>query len=126
MNVVDSSGWLEYFGGGENAEAFARVIKKTADLVIPTISMYEVFKRIASQRDEEEALKAIGLMSLGSVVDLTQEIALNAAVLSMEHKLPMADSIILATARAEKATLWTQDEHFDGLEGVKYIKKVTP
>jgi predicted nucleic acid-binding protein len=126
MNVVDSSGWLEYFGGGNNAEVFARVVKKTADLVIPTVSMYEVFKRIASQRDEEEALKAIGLMSFGKVVDLTQGIALDAAVLSMEHKLPMADSIILATARAEKATLWTQDEHFEGLEDVKYIKKVIP
>jgi predicted nucleic acid-binding protein len=126
MNVVDSSGWLEYFANSSNGDVFARIIKQSADLVVPTISMYEVFKRISLQRDEEEALKAVGLMSFGRVIDLTQEIALAAAVLSMEHKLPMADSIILATARSEQATLWTQDEHFEGLEGVKYIKKVKP
>jgi predicted nucleic acid-binding protein len=126
MNVVDSSGWLEYFANSSNGDVFARIIKQSADLVVPTISMYEVFKRISLQRDEEEALKAVGLMSFGRVIDLTQEIALAASVLSMEHKLPMADSIILATARAEQATLWTQDEHFEGLEGVKYIKKVKP
>jgi predicted nucleic acid-binding protein len=126
MNVVDSSGWLEYFANSSNGDVFARIIKQSADLVVPTVSMYEVFKRISLQRDEEEALKAVGLMSFGRVIDLTQEIALAASVLSMEHKLPMADSIILATARAEQATLWTQDEHFEGLEGVKYIKKVKP
>jgi predicted nucleic acid-binding protein len=126
MNVVDSSGWLEYFANSSNGDVFARIIKQSADLVVPTVSMYEVFKRISLQRDEEEALKAVGLMSFGRVIDLTQEIALAAAVLSMEHKLPMADSIILATARSEQATLWTQDEHFEGLEGVKYIKKVKP
>jgi len=126
MNVVDSSGWLEYFANSSNGDVFARIIKQSADLVVPTVSMYEVFKRISLQRDEEEALKAVGLMLFGRVIDLTQEIALAAAVLSMEHKLPMADSIILATARSEQATLWTQDEHFEGLEGVKYIKKVKP
>jgi len=123
MNVVDSSGWLEYFGKGSNSEFFAPVIRASAQLVIPTISLYEVYERIVLQRDEEEALSAIAWMTIGLVADLTMEIALTAADLSMEHKLPMADSIILATARANDATLWTQDEHFRELPGVKYVEK---
>jgi toxin FitB len=123
MNVVDSSGWLEYFGEGSNGEFFAPIIRDSAELVVPTISLYEVYKRIVLQRDEEEALSAIGWMTSGRVADLTLEIALIAADLSMEHKLPMADSIILATARANNATLWTQDEHFQGLPDVKFIEK---
>jgi predicted nucleic acid-binding protein len=123
MNVVDSSGWLEYFGKGSNGEFFAPVIKASDQLVVPTISMYEVYKRIVLQRDEEEALSAIGWMNVGLVADLTQEIALTAADFSIEYKLPMADSIILATARANNATLWTQDEHFAHLPGVKFVEK---
>jgi len=91
---------------------------------VPTVCIYEVFKRIALQRNDEEALKAIGWMSLGHVVDLTQEIALLAATLSMEHKMPMADSMILATANLYNAILWTQDEHFKGIEGVQYVEKI--
>jgi predicted nucleic acid-binding protein len=123
MNVVDSSGWLEYFSKGTNSAFFAPIIQDIAALVVPTISLYEVFKRIAQQRDEEEALSAISWMSTGTVVELTQEIALAAAVLSLEHKLPMADSVILATAQLHSATLWTQDEHFNGLDGVKFVPK---
>ncbi len=123
MNVVDSSGWLEYFGKGPNGEFFAPTIEASDDLVVPTISMYEVYKRIVLQRDEEDALSAIGWMTVGLVVDLTQEIALLAADLSVEHKLPMADSIILATARATNATLWTQDEHFKDLPDVRYVRR---
>jgi toxin FitB len=123
MNVVDSSGWLEYFGKGVNGENFAPIIRKSTELIVPTISIYEVFKRIAQQRDEEEALKAVGLMTTGKVVDLTQEIAIQAATLSIEHKLPMADSMMLATAYAYQAILWTQDDHFKNLEGVKFFEK---
>ena len=123
MNVVDSSGWLEYFGRGANGAFFAPVIQASAQLVVPTISMYEVYKHIALQADEEEALSAIAWMTVGRVADLTQEIALTAADLSMEYKLPMADSIILATARAHHATLWTQDEHFKDMPDVKYVEK---
>lgn len=121
MNIVDSSGWLEYFAKGANGEQFAPVIQNTGELVVPTITMYEVFKRVALLRDEEEALKAVALMSTGRVVDLTMEIALSAAGLSIDHHLPMADSIILATAHMHDATLWTQDEHFAGLDKVIYI-----
>jgi predicted nucleic acid-binding protein len=123
MNVVDSSGWLEYFGEGTNSQYFAPIIRKTSELIVPTISMYEVYRKIVLQRDEEEALAAIGWMSTGQIVNLDQELALAAAGLSLEHKLPLADSIIYATARAQDATLWTQDEHFKDLKDVKFIKK---
>jgi predicted nucleic acid-binding protein len=123
MNLVDSSGWLEYFSGGRNGEHYAPIIRATTELIVPTIAMYEVFKRIASQRGEEEALRAIGWMSQGQVVDLTEEMALAAATLSLEHRLPMADSIIFAAAQAHRATLWTQDAHFRDLPGVEYIEK---
>lgn len=123
MNVVYSSGGLEYFAKGSNGEFFVPVIRASAQLVVPTISMFEVYKRIVMQRDKEEALSAIRWMTVGLVADLTQEIALTAADLSLEHKLPMADSIILATARANDATLWTQDEHFKELPDVKFVEK---
>jgi len=123
MNVVDSSGWLEYFSSGTNSGTFAPILKETDSLVVPTICMYEVFKSILVQRDEEEALQANGIMSLGIIADFTREVAVNAASISSEFKLAMADSIILATARANNATLWTQDEDFKGIGGVRYIEK---
>lgn len=123
MNVVDSSGWLEYFAKGSNGAFFAPVIQDTANLIVPTICIYEVYERILIQKDAEDALNVVGWMSLGQIADVTREIALQAADLSLEHKLPMADSLILAAARAYEAILWTQDEHFNGIEGVRYIKK---
>lgn len=123
MNVVDSSGWLEYFGNGPNANFFAPVIRATDALIVPTLCLYEVHKRVIEQRGEEDALAAIAWMSAGLIVDLTKEIALNAALLSRTHKLAMADSVILATARAYDAELWTQDVHFANIEGVRYIEK---
>ena len=123
MNVVDSSGWLEYFARGTNASTFAPIIKTTDTLVVPTVCMYEVFKRLLAQRGEEDALQAIGIMSLGIIADTTREIAVNAAYISSEFKIAMADSIILATARANDAILWTQDVDFEGIGGVQYIEK---
>lgn len=123
MNIVDSSGWLEYFARGTNASFFAPAIKTTELLVVPTICMYEVFKRLLTQRGEEDALQAIGIMSLGILADLKREIAVNAAYISAELQIAMADSIILATTRAHNATLWTQDADFKGMKGVQYIKK---
>ncbi len=123
MNVVDSSGWLEYFIGGENDSFFAPVIEDTDRLIVPTISIYEVFKRILLDRSRDDALEAVALMYGSQIVDLDRTIALLAAELSFELKLPMADSIILATARSYSATLWTQDEHFASLPGVEYIVK---
>lgn len=123
MNVVDSSGWLEYFADGPNAGRFAPPIQNTRELIVPTLSLYEVFKRVFQQRSETEALRAIALMQQGQVVDLNATIALTAAKLSIELKLPMADSIILATAREYPATLWTQDGDFKGMAGVRYFAK---
>jgi predicted nucleic acid-binding protein len=123
MNVVDSSGWLEYFADGSNADFFAPAIEKAGDLLIPTLSLYEVFKRVLQQKGEGEALQAIAVMHQGAVVDLDAVLALNAAKASVELGLPMADSIMLATARAYGATLWTQDADFKNIEGVRYIQK---
>jgi len=123
MNVVDSSGWLEYFADGLNADFFAPAIESVSELVVPSISIYEVFKRVLQQRDESDAIQAIAVMQQGLVVDLDTTIALNAAKISVELKLPMADSVMLATARAYNATLWTQDADFKGIDSVQYIEK---
>jgi predicted nucleic acid-binding protein len=123
MNVVDSSGWLEYFADGHNADFFAPAIENTDELVVPTISIYEVFKRILQQRDETSALQAIAIMQQGTVADLDAPTALSAAKTSAELTLPMADSIMLATARAHGATFWTQDADFADIDGVKYVEK---
>jgi predicted nucleic acid-binding protein len=123
MNVVDSCGWLEYFADGPNADFYAPAVESMAELVVPSISIYEVFKRVLQQRDEGDALQAIAVMQQGLVVDLDTTIALSAAKLSVELGLPMADSVMLATARAHKATLWTQDADFRDIEGVQYIER---
>jgi predicted nucleic acid-binding protein len=123
MNVVDSSGWLEYFADGPNADFFAPAVENTADLVVPTISVYEVFKRVLQQRDEGDALQAVAVMQQGRVIDLDTAIALSAAKVSVGLKLPMADSVMLATARNHNATLWTQDADFKNSEGVEYVEK---
>ncbi|GIV57579.1 MAG: type II toxin-antitoxin system VapC family toxin [Bacteroidetes bacterium] len=124
MNLVDSSGWLEYFADGPNADFFAEAIEHTALLIVPSISVFEVFKRVLMQRGESEALQAVAQMHQGQVVDLDAALAISAARLSWALKLPMADSIILATARWYGATLWTQDADFMGIEGVQYKEKV--
>ena len=123
MNVVDSSGWLEYFANGPNAEFFAAPIQDTERLVVPTLSLFEVFKRIAQQRSEGDALQAIAAMQQGTVVELNVPLALDSARLSLSEKMPMADSVMLATAQAHGATLWTQDSDFQGIEGVQYVAK---
>ena len=123
MNVVDSSAWLEYFANGPNAEFFAPAIEKTTDLVVPSLTLYEVFKRVLQQRDEGSALQAVAVMQQGTVADLDAPLALVAARLSIEHRLPMADSVILAMARSHAAILWTQDADFKGIPGVEYRKQ---
>ena len=123
MNVVDSSGWLEYFADGPNAGVFAQAIEAVSDLIVPTLSLYEVFKRIHQLRGEGEALQAVAAMIQGQVIDLDLDLALTAAKVSAELKLPMADSVMLATARAYDATLWTQDGDFEEIAGVQYIAK---
>ena len=123
MNIVDSSGWIEYIADDANASFFEPPIIDSEKLIIPTICLYEVFKRVLQEFGEERALDAMGIMSLGTVVDLDRQIAIHAARLSNELKLAMADSIILTTVQAYGATLWTQDEHFKGMIGVRYKEK---
>ena len=124
MNVVDSSGWLEYLADGPNSKFFSKAIETTSDLIVPTLSLYEVFKRVLQQRSEGEALQAVALMHQANVVELTAPLALSAARISSDSRLPMADSIMLATARSFDATLWTQDADFKDLPGVQFIAKV--
>ncbi len=123
MNVVDSCGWLEYFADGSNASFFAPAIEDTAKLLVPTLTMFEVFKRILQQRTEADALRAIALMRQGQEIDLSDTIALGAARLSFDLKLPLADSVILFSARMHDAKLWTQDAHFESIEGVYFVRK---
>ena len=119
MNVVDSSAWLEYLAGTDRAELFAMAIEDTGNLIVPAISIYEVYKKVLRERGEDMAAQVYGLMSLGKIVELDATLALEAARLS----LPMADSIIYATALRHDAMLWTQDSHFEGTQGVRYFKK---
>ncbi len=123
MNIIDSSGWLEYFSDGPNAHLFLEPLKDTNSLIVPTITIYEVFKVVLRETAENEALQAVAAMQKGKVIDLNAHIALNASKLSLQHNLPMADSIILATARAHKGIIWTQDADFQNIENVKYFSK---
>lgn len=123
MNVVDSSGWLEYLADGPNADFFANSILATRELLVPTLSLYEVFKRVLQQRGEDDALQAVALMQQGTIVELSASLALSAARISLNHKIPMADSIMLATAQDYRATLWSQDSDFENIPGVRYIAK---
>lgn len=119
-HVVDSSAWLEYLADGPNADFFAPVIEATTALVVPVVTIFEVYKRIHVQRDESDALRAVALMQQGEVMELDAALSMEAAMLSMSHKLPMADSMILASARRAQAVLWTQDSDFEGLAGANY------
>ncbi len=123
MNLVDSCGWLEYFADGPNADFFAEPLSNLTELIVPTICIHEVFKSVLRQKGEDIALQILAVMEQAHVIPLDSQIALLSAKLSHEHKIPMADSIVLATARKYNATLWTQDSDFRGLPGVKYIKK---
>ena len=120
MNMVDSSGWIEYFFSEPNASFFTPPIEDVDNLLVPVICLYEVFKKVNSVADEAKALQIVAQMKQGRVIDVTEEIALRASLISLKHKLPMADSLIFATAIAQGACLWTQDEHFQNLPGVNY------
>ena len=123
MNVVDSSGWLEYFSDGPNASHFEMPLSDRQQLIVPTISIYEVFKVLLREKDEVAALQGVAAMQGATVVDLTSALSLSAAAISLKLSLPMADSIILATAKSHEAVLWTQDVDFEGMAGVKYFPK---
>ena len=126
MNVVDSSAWLEYLADGPNAGFFAAAIEATDELIVPSICVLEVFKRVCQQRDEGAALQVVALMQQGRVVELDSALALIAARIGIDAKLALADSVVLATARQSEATLWTQDADFQGLPDVKFRAKKNP
>lgn len=121
MNVVDSSGWLEYLVDGPKASSFEKPLEDLGDLIVPTICLFEIFKVVLRERGEDDALQAIALMKQGKVADLTAEIALEAAKISHDHKIPMADSVVLATARTYEATIWTMDSDFKKFDRVKFF-----
>ncbi|NLT23454.1 MAG: type II toxin-antitoxin system VapC family toxin [Syntrophorhabdus sp.] len=123
MNLVDSCGWLEYYADGPNADFYAGAIEDIDNLIVPVICIYEVFRKILQQRGEAPALQAVALMHQGLIVDLSSPLALSAAKIGVELKMPLADSIILATARVHNATVWTQDAHFKDIEGIRYVGK---
>ena len=122
MNVVDSSAWIDYFASGRNAEVFGRAIEDVSALIVPSITMTEVFKTVARREGESNAIQAMVAMRRGLIVSLDAELAVYAARLGMELRLPIADSIVLATARVHEAVLWTQDSDFEGMPGVEYRK----
>jgi predicted nucleic acid-binding protein len=123
MNVVDSSGWLEYLADAPNADFFAPAIQRTRSLLVPSICLLEVFKRVHQQRGEGPALQAVALMEQGRVVDLTAAIALSAAKFGIQYGLPLADSVVFATARHHGAQVWTQDSDFENLPDVRFTPR---
>lgn len=123
MNVIDSSAWLSYFAGDNNSKKFSKAIEDLDSLLVPSITITEVFKNILRQTDEESALAAIAHMEQGRVIPLDSELAINAASYGVTYKLPLADSIIFATAQKHNASIWTQDIDFKGLPNVKYFAK---
>ena len=122
MNLVDSSGWLEYFADGKNAGHFAPVVSNTERLIVSTINIYEVYKKVISEKDEDSALQAVAMMQQAKVIEVTASIAVQASKVSYIFKLPMADSLIYVTARDHNAIVWTQDADFKELEGIRYFK----
>ena len=123
MNLVDSTGWLEYFVDGKNAALFAPIIEKTEELIVSPVTIFEIFKKILLEKDEHAAMATVVFMQQARVIEISSMIALQAAKISYEKKLPMADSLIYATARMHDAIVWTQDAHFKSLDGVKYFDK---
>lgn len=123
MNVVDSSAWLSYFAGDGNAARFAEAITDVEALIVPAITLTEVFRTVMRQRDEESALTVVAHMQQGRVIPLDAELAIEAGNFGLLHRLPLADSIIFATARRHRATIWTQDADFKDLPSVKYFTR---
>lgn len=126
MNIVDTSGWLEYIGDTDRAGLFSETIENISELIVPTIILYETFKKLILESDENKALVSLAHMQQAKIVEIDSSIALYAAKLSIQHKLPMADAIIYAVAKKFGAVVWTQDEHFEAMEDVKYFPKKKP
>jgi predicted nucleic acid-binding protein len=123
VNLVDSCGWLEYLAEGPNASFFAEPLEDVESLIVPSICILEVVKKILQQRSQAEALQVATTMQQGKVISLGADLALDAAAIGLRHGLPLADAVILATAQASDAVIWTQDSDFENLDGVKYVAR---
>ena len=124
MNIIDSTFWLEYFSGTEAGNIVSELIESVDKLIVPTITLYEVFKKLLLETTEDDALFAIAHMKQGNIIDLNDELALSAAKISKDYRIPMADSIIYATNIKFNCILWTQDKHFINLDSVNYFEKI--
>ena len=125
MNIVDSSGWLAYFADEPTADFFAEPIECVEDLLVPSITLYEVFKVLLREAGKERAFQGVAVMLQGRIVELNTEYSLESAAIGLAEGLAVADSIIYATALKCDGILWTQDVHFEGKANVKYTSKVT-
>ena len=125
LRIVDTCGWLEYIADTKNSKNFEQAILDTNNLIVPTIIIYEVFKKICLDYCEDTALEVVAELKQGKVIEINETISIYAAKLSLEKKLPMADALIYATGLLYKATIYTQDNHFENLSGVKYFTKVS-
>ncbi len=123
MNLVDSSGWLEYLANGHQSHIFSPIIQKADELIVSVINKYEVYKKLSLEFSPKQASNTMGALYYGYQVEITEEIALTAAELSIEYHIPMADSLLLSTAKVMNATFWTLDSHFKDIPGVKYFEK---
>jgi len=123
MNVVDSSCWLEYLMGTETGSAVASIIENPVELVVPTITLYEVYKKLLTEKGEEYALDVVSYMQTGTVIELNAGLSLSAVQINRKYKLPMADSIIYATSLHYSAVLFSCDKHFKDIPGIRYFPK---
>ena len=123
LRIVDTCGWLEYIADTKNSKNFEQAILDTKNLIVPSIIIYEVFKKICLDYCEDTALEVVAELKQGKVIEINETISIYAAKLSLEKKLPMADALIYATGLLYKATIYTQDNHFENLSGVKYFTK---
>ena len=124
MNIVDSSCWIEYFMNSEIGANVALVIENPSELVVPTITLYEVYKKLLAEKGEEYALDVVSYMQTGKVIELNADLSLSAAQISRDHKLSMADSIIYATSLRYPATIFSCDKHFKDIPDIRYFPKV--
>ena len=123
MNVVDSSGWIEFLVGGPNAGFFETPLSVQDRLLVPSVIVLEVYRYVLRNEGRGKVLSVAATMHQGRVIDLDTGLAIEAAELGASHGLPLADSIVYASALSYEATLWTQDEDFDGLDHVEYRPK---
>jgi predicted nucleic acid-binding protein len=123
MNIVDSSCWLEYLADSKVGNLVSGAIEDLNSLVVPSITLYEVFKKLLIEKDEDSALLAVAHMKQGMVINLDPDLSIFSAKIAKDHKLPLADSVIYATAKKYNCIVWTQDKHFKGLENIRYFEK---